>query len=293
MSSDQRARAILANEVTVLVCTPTYSLHLAEVAEQEGINIRDSDVRLTIHAGEPGASLPATRHRIETAWGAKCFDHAGATEVGAWGYECAARNGLHVNEGEFICEVLDPDRGYEESAVANVNWALGHQRKNGWLDDCCLSDPTRPLTHTLGYALRGFLEAYRSTRSDRILNAARRTADGLLGVVGQDGYLPGMLFSDWTPAAKWVCLTGSVQIAHSWLLLYEHTKDVRYRDAGYAANSFVRRTVKLDGAADIRGGIQGSFPISGGYGKYRFLNWAAKFFIDSNLLEKSLRELES
>ena len=109
MSSRQRLDAILANEATVLVSTPTYALHLAEVAAQDGIDITASAIRATIHAGEPGASLPATRHRLETAWGASCFDHAGATEVGAWGFACGARDGLHINEAEFICEILDPD----------------------------------------------------------------------------------------------------------------------------------------------------------------------------------------
>lgn len=111
MSSYQRLKAILAHEVTVLVSTPTYALHLAEVAADEGIDIAGSSVRTTIHAGEPGASLPATKRRIETAWGATCFDHAGATEVGAWGFECEHQSGLHVNEREFICEVLDPETG--------------------------------------------------------------------------------------------------------------------------------------------------------------------------------------
>lgn len=108
MSSYQRIRAILANDITVLVCTPTYALHLAEVAEQEGIDLTASSVNITIHAGEPGAGLAATRKRIEDAWGSRCYDHAGATEVGAWGYECQTQTGLHVNEGEFIFEVVDP-----------------------------------------------------------------------------------------------------------------------------------------------------------------------------------------
>lgn len=111
MSSLQRARAILTHDITVLVCTPTYALHLAEVAEEEGLDIATSAVHTTIHAGEPGASLPGTRARIEKAWGARAFDHAGATEVGAWGFESQAQNGVFVNEGEFIFEVIDPDTG--------------------------------------------------------------------------------------------------------------------------------------------------------------------------------------
>jgi phenylacetate-CoA ligase len=108
MSSYQRLKAILTHEVTVLICTPTYALHLVETAEDENIDIYNSNVRILIHAGEPGASLPSTRERIQQAWGAKVFDHAGATEVGAWGFETQIHNGVHINEGEFIGEVIDP-----------------------------------------------------------------------------------------------------------------------------------------------------------------------------------------
>ena len=83
---EQRLRAILDNRCTVLVCTPTYALHLAEVAARLGLDLRSSDIRVTIHAGEPGASVPNVKRRIEESWGARCFDHAGATEVGAWAF---------------------------------------------------------------------------------------------------------------------------------------------------------------------------------------------------------------
>jgi phenylacetate-CoA ligase len=123
MSSYQRAKAILDHDISVLVCTPSYALHLIEVAEQEGIKLTDSNVNITIQAGEPGASVPGTKERIENAWGARCYDHAGATEVGAWGFECQAQAGIHVNEGEFICEVIDPDTGApaEEGELVMTN----------------------------------------------------------------------------------------------------------------------------------------------------------------------------
>lgn len=111
MSSNQRARSIVVNDISVLVCTPTYALHLAEVAAEDGIDIANSNVRIVVNAGEPGASLPAVKSRIEEAWGARCYDHVGATEVGAWGFECQAQAGVHVNEGEFIFEVIDPVSG--------------------------------------------------------------------------------------------------------------------------------------------------------------------------------------
>jgi len=96
MSSRQRLDAIVDSGATVVVCTPTYALHLAEIASRHGIDLAGSPVRVTIHAGEPGASVPNVKRRIEEAWGARCFDHAGATEVGAWAFDCQAPNGSIV-----------------------------------------------------------------------------------------------------------------------------------------------------------------------------------------------------
>jgi phenylacetate-CoA ligase len=107
MDSLQRLRTIQEIGATVLVCTPSYALHLAEVAQEHRLDMRESRVRVTIHAGEPGASIPATRDRIERAWGASTYDHAGMTEMGAYGFMCSHQQGLHVNEGEFIAEILD------------------------------------------------------------------------------------------------------------------------------------------------------------------------------------------
>ena len=112
MNSEQRLRAILENRCTVLVCTPTYALHLAEVAAGLGLDLAASDIRITIHAGEPGASVPNVKRRIEAAWGARCFDHAGATEAGAWAFDCLAEDeAIHLNELEFSFEVIDPHTG--------------------------------------------------------------------------------------------------------------------------------------------------------------------------------------
>jgi phenylacetate-CoA ligase len=111
LDSRARLRLMESSGATVLLCTPTYALRLAEVARAEGVSLRDGAVRVTVHAGEPGASIPSVRARIEEAWGAVSFDHAGGTEFGAYGFSCEARSGLHVNEAEFIAEVLDPVTG--------------------------------------------------------------------------------------------------------------------------------------------------------------------------------------
>jgi phenylacetate-CoA ligase len=109
MSSTARLRSLLDNAATVVLCTPTYALRLAEVARQEGIDLPASPVRALIVAGEPGGSVPGTRQRIEAGWGARVLDHNGMTECGPIGIECVQQpGGLHLLETECLAEVIDP-----------------------------------------------------------------------------------------------------------------------------------------------------------------------------------------
>ncbi len=111
MSSQQRLALVEIVSPTVVVCTPTYALRLAEVAEHRTGDrpLSDSSVRTIVVAGEPGGSIAATRERIERSWGARVIDHYGLTEVGPVSFECWEGPGfLHMNEPEYICEVLDP-----------------------------------------------------------------------------------------------------------------------------------------------------------------------------------------
>lgn len=102
------ARSLAA---TVLVATPSYALHLAEVAQAQKIDTAVLPVRLVIVAGEPGGSRPAVRARIAEAWGAEVLDHAGATEVGPWGVGDIDGRGLHVIEPCFHPEFLSVETG--------------------------------------------------------------------------------------------------------------------------------------------------------------------------------------
>jgi len=107
MTSAQRLQTLAQVEATVVWCTPTYALRLHEVAVQERLESTFGSVRLVLCTGEPGASLPSVRSRIEEAFGARCVDHAGLTETGPFGYPCPEGHGLHVLESEFVCEILD------------------------------------------------------------------------------------------------------------------------------------------------------------------------------------------
>jgi phenylacetate-CoA ligase len=110
MRSAPRVRAILDNGVTALCATPTYAIHLAEVAAAEGLDLGGSRVKRILVAGEPGGSIPTTRALIEKLWpGARVYDHHGMTEMGPVSYECRERRGvLHVIEEAYLPEVIDP-----------------------------------------------------------------------------------------------------------------------------------------------------------------------------------------
>ncbi|WP_306391380.1 hypothetical protein [Telluria beijingensis] len=194
----------------------------------------------------------------------------------------------HVAWGLFEAERVAPGHGYGAAGLRQVDWALGKQQPNGWFASNCLNDPEHPLTHTIGYVLRGVLEAHLLSGRADLLQAAIRTADSLLPAVGPDGYLAGRLDRAFKPAVDYVCLTGSVQIAHCLFLLHRLTGEQRYLEVGRRLTAFVRRTVRFDGPPDTVGGIKGSFPVDGDYGKWEYLNWAAKFCIDANLLEEEL-----
>jgi hypothetical protein len=193
----------------------------------------------------------------------------------------------HVSWGLFEAARVEANSGYADAAIANIRWALSLQNSNGWFRDCCLSEPETPLTHTIGYVLRGVIEAYRFTRENEYLMASVRTANALVGALRPEGDLPGRLDANWNGTVDWTCLTGNVQIAACWFMLYDITGDVRYRNAAVSANRFVRRTILVDGPDEQRGAVKGSFPVSGDYCPYEYPNWAAKFLIDSLLLEKN------
>jgi phenylacetate-CoA ligase len=109
-SSIDRLKLMLDTQCTALCCTPSYAMHLLEVAKQHDFDIDKLKIKTLVLAGEPGANVPAIKKRINEGWSAQCHDHAGASEVGAFGFEPKSHpNGLSIIESEFIAEVLNKD----------------------------------------------------------------------------------------------------------------------------------------------------------------------------------------
>ncbi len=113
LNTEARILKIKELKATALAATPTYVLGMADTARKKlGIDpAKDLTIKRITCAGEPGASIPSTRKRMEEAWGAKVYDHCGATEIGHWGYECEAQCGLHINEVFHLVEIEDINTG--------------------------------------------------------------------------------------------------------------------------------------------------------------------------------------
>lgn len=242
-----------------------------------------------------GAGELGDRRYIDAMHGAARFLRDSLDADGAWRSHPTpfAKPGdkayeTHVSWGLFEADRVSAGQGYGEAGMRQVRWALTRQRPNGWFADNCLENPNAPLTHTIGYVLRGVIEAFRWSGDAACLDAALRTSDALVSCIDNNGRIPGRLDANWQGASPSACLTGIVQIAACWFLLAELAGRRDYLPLARRANAYVRRTMYgLDGGAtsDIAGGVKGSFPVGGEYGRFEFLNWAAKFAIDANLME--------
>jgi phenylacetate-CoA ligase len=94
---------------TVWIGMASYGLHLANLAEVKGFDLRNSSVGKIIVAAEPLS--PVKREKLERAWGAEVFDHFGMTEGALVSAEAVGHHGLHVYEDMYFLEVLDENTG--------------------------------------------------------------------------------------------------------------------------------------------------------------------------------------
>ena len=190
-------------------------------------------------------------------------------------------------------KLINEDK-YVDAAIKNANFALKHQRDNGWFSHCALGfvdDPESPLLHTIAYTMEGLLGIGLLTKIDNYITAAKKTADSLLNLMDSQGFLPGRIDSAFKGVVKYCCLTGSAQTSIVWSRLYKITDEKKYKDAVHLINEFLmKRHDIFSDDPTIRGGIPGSWPVWGAYGQFKILNWATKFFIDA-LLESKVMEL--
>lgn len=191
---------------------------------------------------------------------------------------------------------------YKDAALKNINWVLSNVKDNGWIDYMAFTATDgNPLTHTIAYTIRGLLESscyFEGELKAKIQKAAFKAAECMLnayekftGIPHSNlNLLPGQFNDKWEPAAEYSCLTGNAQMAIIWLKIYKLNGDDRYfNSAARILNELKKTQNLLSSNPGIRGGIAGSSPIWGGYCRYTYLNWAAKFFADALILLDEVR----
>lgn len=173
------------------------------------------------------------------------------------------------------------------AAKRNLAWANGQQLESGWFRNNSFSSDEDPSLHTIAYVAQGLLEGGLILQDQRFVQAAAKVADVLLVRQQNNGALHGAYDEDWKPTVSWTCLTGNAQMSIIWLKLYLSYRNKAYFAAAKKANSFLRSIQNLTSRQPgVKGGIKGSHPIDGKYMPYSYPNWAAKFFLDSLMLEE-------
>lgn len=172
------------------------------------------------------------------------------------------------------------------AALRNLEWALRQQQPSGWFANNAFVPDHEPFTHTIAYAIRGFLESGVLLQSERFLGAALKAARALAQAQRADGWLAGTYDGRWQPAARYCCLTGVAQMSLNWTRLAQEAGSSELRDNARRAIAFLQARQRLgDPDPAVRGAIAGSYPIWGAYSRFEFPNWAAKFFADALMMD--------
>jgi hypothetical protein len=183
-------------------------------------------------------------------------------------------------------------KDYIQSATRNAEFCLKRQLPNGWFRDCCLSDPSKPLLHTIAYTMEGLIGIGELTGRRDFIEGARATADAQVGILRDDGFLPGRQDAGFTAAVEWCCLTGSAQTSIVMSKLHALTGERKYADAASLINRYLMAHHDIRNRDPrLHGGVPGSWPVWGDYGRFMILNWATNFFVNALRLQLNVKDL--
>jgi hypothetical protein len=175
-----------------------------------------------------------------------------------------------------------------DAASRNLEWALAQQTVSGWFENNAFTAAAAPFTHTIAYAIRGFLECGVLLGEERYLQAAEKAAHAVARTQRDDGWIAGAFNRDWQATARYCCLTGVAQMALNWIRLgQERGARGLVEHARFGLAFLKREQMGRDADKIVRGAIAGSAPIWGAYSRFEFPNWAAKFFADGLMMDMS------
>ena len=181
---------------------------------------------------------------------------------------------------------LANERALVKAAVRHLDWAATQQIGSGWFEHNAFTADRLPFTHTIAYAIRGFVECGVLLGERRYLEIAERAASAVAHAQRADGWIAGAFDREWRAGASYTCLTGNAQMALNWIRLTQEGYGHGLRDHARRAIGYVKRRHRLhESDLTFRGAVAGSAPIWGRYSMFEFPNWAAKFFADALMME--------
>ena len=192
---------------------------------------------------------------------------------------------------ELWCLTSEPR--LRKVATRCLEWVLSQQQHNGYFKNAAFFPGEDPLTHGIAYCIEGLLEGGVLLEEARFVAAAKLALESLMRRFEMKGELSARYNERWRETANFQCLAGNAQIARAWQRLYQLTGDARYLSSALKVNQFLKRTQNLWlPVTGVRGAIKGSHPIWGSradsYQRFSYPNWAAKFFVDSLVLEEQI-----
>lgn len=214
-------------------------------------------------------------------------------EDGAWRVYCAKHSPESFNARSAwallkLYEITQEER-YKSSAIKNLNWVMTQRNENFWFNNNDTIAINYPYLHFISYTIRGLLESGVILQSNEYIYTARNSALRLLERFKKKVFLPARFNSNWESKDNFSCLTGDAQISIIWLRLYQIFKEKKFLTNALQINRYLKsKQVNSKFNKNIDGAIPGSDPIWGNYSRYKFPNWAAKFFCDALILEKKI-----
>jgi hypothetical protein len=187
--------------------------------------------------------------------------------------------------------LITNDQKYKNGAIKNIEWTLKQVTENYWFKNLELEYYGDPLLHFIAYTIEGLLECGIILKDNRLIQVSFNSSLQLLNYFENYGKLPATFNSKWYSHVNYSCLTGIAQLSIIWLKLSQIFNNEKFFLNAIKANNYLKQKQILNNRfKDIDGAIKGSDPIWGKYSRFKFPNWAVKFFCDALMLENRIKE---
>lgn len=219
---------------------------------------------------------------------------AGSMEPeGYWKRYCYTPGFAPAYHSRIVWALLEANRILRSNKIDELcqkahAFHTGFINSNYGIRDAGFSRGIPATTHTLAYAVRGVLEAAFIVNDQEAIEKIASFACRLLALWNAKGRVAGSYDENWEGNYRFICITGHAQLSILLARLYEITGDEAFLEGSRRLFNAIANAPSKVPVPGIHGGIAGSRPLWGGYHRFHWLNWAAKFYLDAALVHTKL-----